>query len=68
MSSVQPVYTEWVYISVAARINRQHSNGMQVLPVVCGGLLLVFGIAYFYATRPIPPLPESVHESFTKLE
>lgn len=50
-------------------MNRQiQDNLWWVLPVASGGLLLIFGITYFYATRPIPPLPESVHDSFTKLD
>lgn len=39
-----------------------------VLPIAAALILSCFGLIYFYASRPIPPLPEGVVEGVSKLD
>lgn len=39
-----------------------------VLPIASAVILSCFWLIYFYASRPIPPLPNSVMEGVSKLD
>ena len=41
---------------------------LQVLPIASAVILSCFWLIYFYASRPIPPLPNSVMEGVSKLD
>lgn len=40
----------------------------QVLPIAAAVIFTCFGLIYFYASRPIPPVPDSLVEGVSKID